>query len=139
MYQKRSYNKIPTTSNNIYHNLIKASLALIMTITIYGCSNYNSKSRDYDNHSYYVNSAPNPRFLFNMPKTSRQRDLYPQESTFVRNPWPTAQRPGGYVTTGETITYREYHYSDQYISSDNEPRLRFHRRMRAYREGFSYR
>ena len=54
---------------------------------------------------------------------------------FGRYDWPMALAPQGYVDAGESITYREYLYSDQYITGNNNPRTHYHLRLQGYRVG----
>lgn len=86
----------------------------------------------YSSHEYTV--AKNPLFFFDHPKYVNT-DGHVSSEWFGRYDWPTSQSPQGYINLGESITYREYQYSDQYISGDNVPRMRYHRRIDGYRYG----
>ena len=110
----------------------------IIIVTICGCSSYNAWNNDtelpfrYNRHEYTV--AKNPLFFFDHPKYVNT-DGHVSSEWFGRYDWPTSQSPQGYINLGESITYREYQYSDQYISGDNVPRMRYHRRIDGYRYG----
>ncbi len=111
---------------------------LIIIVTICGCSSYNSRHNNSDplwrNGPYEYTVAKNPLFFFDHPKYA-YTDGYVSSERFGRYDWPTSKSPQGYINLGESITYREYQYSDQYISGDNVPRMRYHRRIDSYRYG----
>ena len=109
----------------------------IIIVTICGCNSYNLCYNDsnspfcYNHYEYSV--AKNPLFFFDHPQYAKNDGL--SSERFGRYDWPTAQSPQDYINLGESITYREYQYSDQYISGDNVPRMRYHRRINGYRYG----
>ena len=107
-----------------------AAVAVLAAVTLItcGCCTYRP-ARGPLNPNIFFNNAAQP---YSVPGYAIARQ--PR-----RLDWPAARRAGGYVSAPEIITYQEYHYSDQYLTSDNKPRRRFHRQLRGFRSGQMYR
>ena len=76
--------------------------------------------------------SPNPKFIFDMPKNSN-RTRHISSEQFKRNPWPVSPEAHSYISQDDTITYREYYTSDQYVNGSGKARDRYHLRSRSYR------
>ena len=111
-------------------------LALMLCcITIAGCSTCEKETYPPDT---YDHPHPSANLIYDR-YLARSQPGYVDPQTFVRPEWPLAERPYGYVTSGETIYYREYRYSDQAVYGNNEARTHMHNRLRSYRYGKIYR
>lgn len=69
----------------------------------------------------------------------RSKPGYVDPQEFARAQWPRSERPYGYISSGETIHYRESRFSDQAVYGNNQVRTRLHNRLRSYRYGTIYR
>lgn len=115
-------------------------IGLTMLLTIGGCGTYNEyATRPAVTPQPACDPCPAPRqrpqanLIFDRGIVRSQID-YVDPQQFSRAEWPLAERPYGPVTVYERTHYREYRFSDQYIEGNNEARLRFHNRIRGYRE-----
>ena len=114
----------------------------LMLLSHYGCVSYmSSHEAGYccEQTNPATNPATNPNFLFATAAASQAYHPGVAANRTDRPAWPRARIPQGYVDTGEITTYREYSYSDQYITNDNRPRVHFHRRATIHRQVHTYR
>jgi hypothetical protein len=132
----------PDGNRAISHRLTCLFVGAALLITTAGCGICNkSNHKDlYASHSYSsYNAAANPMLIFDNPTGKRSRAPRVSAEEFGRLPWPVSQYAQGYVNTEEIMSYREYHYSDQYTTSNNQPYIRFHRRFQGQRSSYKYR
>jgi len=111
----------------------------LLIVTSGGCNSYDSQgfvsARQRQNRFAQINAARNPLLLFGQPSTNPNPYYRVTAESFGRYDWPVARTPQGYASHGESITYQEYTYSNQYMSSDNIPRYHYQRRQRTFKVG----
>jgi len=111
---------------------------ILYVLNLCGCISYQSKATEprhpWGKTRLHSDLSRNPLLFFDRPAETNAAGFVSSEQ-YGRYDWPLARAPQGYVNLGESITYREYYISDQYISADNTPRLYFHRRIDGYRYG----
>jgi len=111
----------------------------LLIVTSGGCNSYDSQgivSAQQRQYRYAeINASRNPILLFGAPATQTNPNFRVSAESFGRYDWPVARTPQGYASHGESITYQEYTYSNQYMSSDNVPRYHYQRRSRSFKTG----
>ena len=114
-------------------------LTCIIALTSCNCKSYDKDISWIENH-YPQNTTylHNPKFIFDMPKISHRRNHISSEQ-FKRNPWPVSPEAYSYISDGDSITYRQYYFSDQYVNDSGKARDRYHLRSRSYRSANMFR
>ena len=111
----------------------------LLIVTSGGCNSYDSQgivsARQRQNRYDQINASRNPSLLFGRPSPNPNPNYRVTAESFGRYDWPVARTPQGYASHGESITYQEYTFSNQYMSSDNIPRYHYQRRSRTFKTG----
>lgn len=139
--------KIPSNSSlsggserSLNVHLVLSMLTILILVALAGCQNQDDKldpSRfQYNRYAQHLTGAHYPNFMFDGDAYSARQV---SSEDFGRYEWPGGAQTQTYVSEGEQISYREYFYDDQYVSSNNQPRVNFHRRIQGYRTGRQYR
>ncbi len=111
----------------------------LLIVTSGGCNSYDSKgivsARQRQYRYDQINESRNPLLIFSQPSPNQNPYYKVTAESFGRYDWPVARTPQGYANHGESITYQEFTYSNQYMSSDNVPRYHYQRRARTFKTG----
>ena len=127
-------------NSSLSANLVLSMLTILIVVAMTGCQNQDKKNDSsqfrYNRYAQHLTGSHYLNFIFDgYVPTTRQVS----SEDFGRYEWPGSAQTQTYVSDGEQISYREYFYDDQYVSSRSEPRVRFHRRIQGYRTGQQYR
>ena len=114
-------------------------MTCIIALTSCNCKSYDKDMTWIENH-YPKNAAysHNPKFIFDMPKITNRTNHISSEQ-FNRNPWPVSSEAYSYISDSDSITYRQYYISDQYVNDSGKARDRYHLRSRSYRSANMFR
>ena len=136
------FNRLMTFFNIKQQRKMVAAVMLggcLLIVTFCGCNSYDSQriisARQRQNRFTEINESRNPILLFGPPSTNPNPHYRVSAESFGRYDWPVAQVPQGYASHGESITYQEYSYSNQYLSGDNVPRYHYQRQSRSLKVG----
>ena len=124
------------------HRLECLLVGTTILITTAGCGICNKSNHKnlYTSHSHSpYNAAATPMLIFDTTTGKISPGPHVSAEEFGRLPWPVSPYAQEYVNTEEIMSYREYHYSDQYTTSNNQPYSRFHRRFTGQRSSYKYR
>ena len=118
--------------------LMSFAVTVLFTVTLCSCSTCDTDVTWIKSLYGRQPEICNPNFIFDNTPTYAGMPQVSAED-FYRTPWPAAPMMYGTISSGETMSYHEKYFSEQYQDGQSRPRNRFHSRVYGYRREQYYR